>query len=184
MKNHTPHVVDDILTWTKTAVFDLPLMSAQQALGVEVSVDTKETATVTAWQGYDASVRVLTAVVDALYRTPLTSTVVDNAMAAFLRWQQVGNAMTGAMFSGLWYTLGVPKTTDLQALNEALTQLATEVRKQRDAQATLLHLVAQLPRPPRTPEQTDTTESSFRRYVAPQHRASLAMLRRTHQKGN
>lgn len=180
MNDHTPHLIDDVLTWTKTVTIDLPLAGAEWASGV----GTEETVTVAAWQGYDASIRALTAVVDLLYRMPLTGTVVDQTTQSFFRWQQVSNAITSAVSSSLCHTLGVPTTTDLLALDETLTQLTTEVRKQRDAQAVLLHLMMQLPHAPEPAEQTVTSESNTSRYPSSQQRAALAMLRRTHQKGN
>jgi hypothetical protein len=79
-------------------------------------------------------------------------------------------------------TLGVPTTTDLPGLNETLTQLATEVRKQRETEAECFHRKMLLPQVAKLPVQVGANESVLQRYAAPQHRAALAMLRRPHPK--
>ena len=178
MKNLTPHVVDDVLTWTKTLAIDLPLASTQWVFGT----GEEETATTTAWQGYDAGVRVLTAVVDSLYRAPLSGTVLDRAAAFFLRWQYVSHAMTDAAFSRLWHTIGISTAGEIQALEKAIAHLATEIREQRETQEALFQLAVRLPSATETAEHTSIPGFRFRGYAAPHRRALLTMKRTVHQK--
>src|SRR5687767_3935508 len=111
MENHTSHVIDDVLTWAKTFAIDLPLQSTQWVF----SSDKEKAITETAWQGYDASVRVLTSTIDTLYRLPLSGLVRDRTASTLLRWQRMSNAVTDAAFSGFWHTVGVPTTTEVRA---------------------------------------------------------------------
>src|SRR5581483_5166024 len=138
----------------------------------------------TAWQGYDAGVRVLAAAVDSLYRTPLASTVLDRSAAVFLRWQYVSHAMTGAAFSRLWHAIGISTAGEIHALGEAIARLATEIREQRDTQEALLQLAARLLRATESIEHGGIPGARFHRYAASRHRAPLAMKRTAHQEGN
>ncbi len=180
MKNRLPHVVDDVLLWAKTLTIDLPLASTQWVFGT----GKEETATAAAWQGYDAGVRLLTAAVDSLYRTSLTSTVFDRTVAVFLRWQHVSHVMTDAAFSRLWHTIDLPTARQLHALEGTIAQLMTEVHEQRDAQEVLLQLVARFPQATNAVEQADTSRSGFQRHAASRHQVPLTVTRLGHHKGN
>ena len=180
MNNHTLHIVDDVFTWTKTLTIDLPFASTQWALGA----GREETVTATAWQGYDAGVRVLTATIDAFYQTPLSGTILDRVAAAFFHWQHVSNAVTGAVFSLLRHTADVPTTAELRLLEETIAHLATEVREQREVQEVLMHLATRLLHSVETTERTNLSDSRFRTYAAPPHQLPPTVTRTAHHKGN
>jgi len=179
MNNHTAHIVDDILIATKAFTVDLPLASMQWAFGI----GKEETATTTAWQGYDANVRVATAVVDSLYRAPLSGIVFDRTLAVALRWQQLSNAVTGTVFSGFRHIVGMPTVSTVHELEETDAHLAAELDVQGDLQKVLLQQIA---RPSST---TDITQPRHipklrvRRHARLQHQLSLAAKQLAHQHG-
>jgi hypothetical protein len=94
-KQPTAQGAVDFATAYKSFFFDLPMASLKWSLGVGEEKD----ATTAAWNGYDASVRMTTAAIDALYRSPLFSDVFGRTLSTMLQWQKVGNAVSGAMFT-------------------------------------------------------------------------------------
>jgi len=179
MNNHTAHIVDDILIATKAFTVDLPLASMQWAFGI----GKEETATTTAWQGYDASVRVATAVVDSLYRAPLSGIVFDRTLTVALRWQQLSNAVIGTVFPGFRHTVGMPTASVVHELEAANVRLAAEIDVQRDLRKVFLQQIAQ---PSGT---TDITQPRLipklraRRHARLQHQLSIAAKQLAHQHG-
>ena len=138
----------DFTTAYKSFFFDLPVASLRWGLGVGGEKD----ATIAAWKGYDASVRMATAAIDALYRNPLFSDIFGRTLSSLLRWQQIGNAMSGAVFTSLWATIGIPTATELQGLSEQLRSLEhhlSQMAHKKDVQKLLDEvraLEARLPR--------------------------------------
>ena len=179
MNNHSAHIVDDIWIATKAFTVDLPLASMQWAFGI----GKEETATTTAWQGYDASVRVATAVVDSLYRAPLSGIVFDRTLAAALRWHQLSNAVTGTVFPGFRQIVGMPAASAVHELEATNAPLAAEIDEQRDLQEVFLQQNA---RPSST---TDITQPRHipklrvRRHARLRHQLSLAAKQLAHQHG-
>jgi hypothetical protein len=111
--------VEDVTTAYKSFFFDLPIASVKWGLGIGGEKD----AVTAAWKGYDASVRMATAAIDALYRNPLFSDVFSRTLSTMLRWQQIGNAVSGTVFTSLWKVMGVPTADEVQALAEQLRGL-------------------------------------------------------------
>ena len=139
----------DFATAYKSFFFDLPMASLKWRLGVGEEKD----AATAAWKGYDASVRMATAAIDALYRNPLFSDTFSRTLSTLLRWQQVGNTVNSTVFTSLWKTMGVPTAAELQGLSEqlrGLEQRLPRLANKKDVQ-TLLDQVraleARLPRP-------------------------------------
>ena len=130
MNNSTTHIIDDQLRWAKTLTVDLPLAMTRWAVGM----GTEEMATTTAWHGYDASVRVLTSAVDALYRAPITAVVFGRTVDAALRLQRLSNAVTGMVFAGFRRAATLPTTIASQEFNATTPQLAADIRKQQELQ--------------------------------------------------
>lgn len=111
--------MEDLLTAYKTFTVDLPLAGTRWAFGIGQE---KDLAT-TAWKGYDASIRVATAAVDSIYRTPLFGTTVSNVANQMLRWQQLGNSATKLLSNNLQQGVGIPTPAAAQALTERVTRL-------------------------------------------------------------
>lgn len=112
--------MEDLLTAYKTFTVDLPLAGTRWAFGIGQEKDV----TTTAWKGYDASIRLATAAVDSLYRTPLFGTAVSNVASQMLRWQQLGNSATNLLSTTLRRQgVAIPTTAEVQALTERVTRL-------------------------------------------------------------
>lgn len=111
--------MEDLLTAYKTFTVDLPLAGTRWAFGLGQEKDM----TTTAWKGYDASIRVATAAVDSLYRTPLFGTTVSTVANQVLRWQQLGTSATKLISTNLRQNVNIPITAEVQALTERVTIL-------------------------------------------------------------
>jgi hypothetical protein len=111
--------MEDLLTAYKTFTVDLPLAGTRWAFGLGQEKDV----TTTAWKGYDASIRLATAVVDSLYRTPLFGTTVSGVANQMLRWQQLGSSATSLLSTTLGQAVGISTPTEIQTLTERVTRL-------------------------------------------------------------
>ncbi|MGE0822396.1 MAG: hypothetical protein AB7G75_02555 [Candidatus Binatia bacterium] len=176
MTHRTALVVDDLITWTKTLAIDLPLTSTQWAFGTVK----EETVTTTAWQGYDAGVRLLTNAIDAAYRSPISSVLVDRLAVAFLRWERLRTATSSTVFPRLSQLVGLPTMTHVRGLEETIARLTTEVQEQRSTNETLALLATRLLQTLENPEQTPYSQSDRngrrdqqRRFGAPRPRTAL-----------
>jgi hypothetical protein len=127
---------EDLTTIYKTLFFDLPLAGAKWGMGIGAEKETTETA----WKAYDASVRLAASAIDNLYRSPLFSQVASRTLTDTLRWQRVGNAVSGAVLTGLWRTLGVPTAAEVQGLSDQVRALETRLAQKKDVQAVLEQL--------------------------------------------
>jgi hypothetical protein len=132
--------IDDFFILIRSVFVDLPLTGIQWQCGV----GKKEAVTGTAWKGYDAGVRLATAAMDNLYRSPLTAEVLSRAAPVLLRWHRINNAVTGAVFTGLWQTVGLSTTAETRALREAIARLAADIRLQRQENEVLIGLLTSL----------------------------------------
>ena len=122
----------------KTVLLDLPLTAARRGLGIG---EPGELATLLG-DGYDTSVRLAGASVDALYRDPRFEAAAAGAIDRLLRWQRLAEAVRGAAFSALWRGLGLATAADARALRR-------EIRSLRESLATRPGIHAAAPRPPR-----------------------------------
>jgi len=130
--------VEDLLAITKTFFFDLPYTGVRLGLGVE----SMEVATKVVWKGYDAGVRLVTTAIDSLYRNPLYSEMLNRSLPGVLRWQKFSNALTETFFVGLWRTVSLPTSYEIQALHEDLRSLSAHLLSQSQESETLAGLVA------------------------------------------
>ncbi|TMA51885.1 MAG: hypothetical protein E6J80_12935 [Deltaproteobacteria bacterium] len=124
MAAKTSQHAEDLVTIYQTLFLDLPLAGARWGLGIKGAKETAEVA----WKGYDAWVRFTSTSLDELYRNPLFAATVARSLDGWLRWRQLSNALAGAFFAGLWPAVGLPKTTEIQALHVEVRALREEVR--------------------------------------------------------
>jgi len=101
-----------------------------------------EVATKVVWKGYDAGVRLVTTAIDSLYRNPLYSEMLNRSLPGVLRWQKFSNALTETFFVGLWRTVSLPTSYEIQALHEDLRSLSAHLLSQSQESETLAGLVA------------------------------------------
>jgi hypothetical protein len=59
-----------------------------------------------------------------------------------LRWQKLSNALTETFFAGLWRTVSLPTSYEIQALHEDLRSLSAQFLIQRQESETLAGLAA------------------------------------------
>jgi len=171
--------INDLLTLTRSVFVDLPLAGIQWGWGI----GPEEAVTKTAWKGYDAGVRLATAAIDNLYRLPLTAEVLTRVAPVLLRWQRINNAAAGAVFTGLWQTVGLPTTAEARALREAVACLAAEVRLQRQENEALIGLTTRLMQA--LDAQTPVTPPSlFNGFVLNEQVLQLKTKPTAHEKGN
>jgi hypothetical protein len=111
--------MEDLFTAYKMFTVDLPLAGTRWAFGFGQEKDV----TTTAWKGYDASIRLATAAVDSLYRTPLFGTTVSGVANQMLRWQQLGNSVTNLFLANRQQGVGLPARAEIQTLTERVTRL-------------------------------------------------------------
>ena len=124
MAAKTSQHAEDLVTIYQTLFLDLPLAGARWGLGIKGAKETAEVA----WKGYDAWVRFTSTSLDELYRNPLFAATVARSLDGWLRWRQLSNALAGAFFAGLWPAVGLPKTTEVQALHVEVRALREEFR--------------------------------------------------------
>jgi len=132
--------VEDLLAVTKMFFFELPYAGVRWGLGV----GNTDTATKAAWQGYDAGVRLATTAIDTLYRNPLYGELLNRSLPGVLRWQKLGNALTETFFAGLWRTMNLPTSCEVQAFHEELRSLSAHLLVQRQGSETLARLAADM----------------------------------------
>jgi hypothetical protein len=129
----TEQAVKDLTTVYTSLLFDLPLASVRQGTGLAGEKETTEAV----WKGYDASVRLATAAIDTLYRSPLFGDAVSRTLNELLRWQRVTNAVSGTVLTGMWRALGVPTVADVRGISDQLHALEarlTEPSTKREIQ--------------------------------------------------
>ncbi len=117
------HMMTDAMKVYKALVFDLPVTGIRQGLSL---ADNQETTT-SAWDGYDALVRLTSQGIDTLYRTPQFAEATARALDGFLRWQQVSNALTKTVLTGLTQAAGLPSAKETRALQAEIRALREEV---------------------------------------------------------
>lgn len=115
----TGQAVKDLTTVYTSLLLDLPLASVRQGAGLAGEKETSEVV----WKGYDAGVRLTTAAIDTLYRSPLFSDAVSRTLNELLRWQRVTNAVSGTVLTGMWRALGVPTAVDVRGISDQLHAL-------------------------------------------------------------
>ncbi len=122
----TAQAVKDLTTVYTSLLLDLPLASVRQGAGL---AGEKE-ATEAVWKGYDAGVRLATAVINTLYRNPLFGDAVSRTLDGMLRWQRVTNVVSGTMLTGIWRALGIPTAADVRGISEQLHALEARLAEQ------------------------------------------------------
>ena len=122
-ETNVTNMMTDAMKVYKALFFDLPVAGIRQGLGL---ADDQETTT-SAWGGYDAMVRLTSQGIDNLYRTPQFAEATAQALDGFLRWQQVSNALTKTVLTGLTQAAGLPSANETRALQAEIRALREEV---------------------------------------------------------
>jgi hypothetical protein len=142
-KQTDPAMPDMMLAALKALAFELPVAGMKRGIGKAENAAVAESA----WKGYDASIRLVSASIDRLYRSRRLATLLAGPVEGLLRWQRLNNALTGAFFAALWRAVDLPTATEVNALREELGSLAASVK----AQSETIEALALPPRPQRVP---------------------------------
>ena len=122
-ENNVANMMTNAMKVYKTLFFDLPVAGVRQSVGLAGDTET----TTSAWSGYDAMVRMTSRGIDSLYRTPQFVEATARSLDGFLRWQQVGNALTKTILTGLTQAAGLPSENETKALQAEIRALREEV---------------------------------------------------------
>ena len=87
-----------LLAMYKAALFDFPLAGATWGLGMGQKKKVFEAT----WRGCDVWVRLASASIDNLYRSPLFGDVLASSLDRWLRWQRLNQTAVGTFFAALW----------------------------------------------------------------------------------
>jgi hypothetical protein len=107
------------------AVVEMPFAGVKGLLAQDGERRGEQALQQAGWKVYDAWVRLLTESANSLYASPEVGSSVGRSIEASLKWQRLGNAMTGAFFAALWPAVGLPSAAEL-------TELRAEVGALRD----------------------------------------------------
>ena len=116
--------VSDLLVLYKALLIELPAVAAKLGLGIAKEKELAETA----WKSYDAGVRLANAATGKLFSNPLFAGLVGRSLGPLLRVQRLVNSASGALFAGLWLSVGLPTASEVQALRAELESLHHELR--------------------------------------------------------
>jgi hypothetical protein len=119
---------DMVSTALKTTLVDLPVAGLKRALGMAE----KRSLTETAWRSYDASMRLVSASIDSLYRSGLLGALIARPVEGLLRWQRLNNALAGAFFTTVWRAMDLPTANEVNTLREEIHVLAACVKAHGD----------------------------------------------------
>ncbi|HYL57397.1 MAG TPA: hypothetical protein VEU51_00900 [Candidatus Acidoferrales bacterium] len=81
------------------------------------------------WKAYDKVVEVANNATNRLYSSPTFGQVLGTAIDTMLRVQRFNAAVTGAFFSALWPTVGLPTATEVEAMRNDVRALRDELRE-------------------------------------------------------
>ena len=114
----------DLLTVYKAVFIKLPIVAAKKGLGVAKENELEDTA----WQGYDACVRLINAATGRLYSSPLFGDLVGRSLDSLLRVQRLSSSVSGTFFTALWVTVGLPTANEIQRLRAEVEGVRRELR--------------------------------------------------------
>ncbi len=116
--------VKDLLALYKALFIELPMAGTKAGLGIAKDNEVEQAA----WKAYDASVRLANYSINGMFTNPFFGSCLGQALPGFLKWQQLSNSMAGAFFAGLWSAVGLPASSEVQAIRTELQGLRLEFR--------------------------------------------------------
>ncbi|HZC45922.1 MAG TPA: hypothetical protein VE243_05560 [Candidatus Acidoferrum sp.] len=98
------------------------------------------------WKAYDTVIGAANNVTNRAFTSQAVGQVLGGAVDMMLRWQRLNFAVSGALFSVLWPSVGLPSSTEVEGLRSDMRALREELREavaerdSKDAFASELHL--------------------------------------------
>jgi hypothetical protein len=113
-----------LLALAEVALIDLPAAVTLRAFKAETDSDLYKAG----WKAYEAAAGVATDLTNRAYAnrsvTKFSARMIENS----LKTQRFVDALSGAFFSALWPSLGLPMASDIEALRRDVKALREEVR--------------------------------------------------------
>jgi len=116
--------VKELLALYKALFIELPVAGSKAGLGIAKDNEFEQAA----WKAYDAWVRLASYSTNRLFTNPFLGASVGRALPQFLQLQRLTNSMAGAFFAGLWSAVGLPASSEVQAIRVELQGLRLEFR--------------------------------------------------------
>jgi len=114
----------DVKILVKSILIEIPTEAAKRALGV----GKENRLEATAWESYEAAIRLINEATGGLYSNPLFGDIVERSLGPVLQVQRVANAVSGALFPALWSVIDLPSGTEVQRIRADLKDLRRELR--------------------------------------------------------
>jgi len=113
-----------LLALAEVALIDLPAAVTLRAFKAETDSDLYKAG----WKAYEAATGVVTDLTNRAYANRSVTKVSARMIENSLRTQRFVDALSGAFFSALWPSLGLPMASDIEALRRDVKALREEVR--------------------------------------------------------
>jgi hypothetical protein len=113
-----------LLALAEVALIDLPAAVTLRAFKTETDGDLYKAG----WKAYEAATGVVTDLTNRAYANRSVAKVGARMLENGLRTQRFVDALSGAFFSALWPSVGLPLASDIEALRRDVKALREEVR--------------------------------------------------------
>jgi hypothetical protein len=126
----TSPVASAIAKFAEAALLELPITAVKRLASQADERQMYEAG----WKAYDALVGLTNEATKSLYTNPRFGEIAGRSLDTFVRWQRFSNAVTGAFFSSLWPTVGLPTANEVEAVREDIRSLREELAANRAAE--------------------------------------------------
>jgi len=113
-----------LLALAEVALIDLPAAVTLRAFKAETDGELYKAG----WKAYEAATGVVTDLTNRAYANRSVAKVGARMLENGLRTQRFVDALSGAFFSALWPSVGLPMASDIEALRRDVKALREEVR--------------------------------------------------------
>jgi len=80
------------------------------------------------WKAYDTVIGAANNTTNRVFTSPAVGQVLGGAIDVMLRWQRFNAAVAGAFFSALWPAVGLPSSTEVEAIRRDVRSMREELR--------------------------------------------------------
>ncbi len=116
--------VQELVALYKTLFIELPVAGSKLSLGIARDNELEQVA----WKAYDTFVRLANYSTNRLFANPFLGASIARALPPFLQLRRLADSMAGAVFAGLWSAVGLPASSEVQAIRLELQGLRLEFR--------------------------------------------------------
>jgi hypothetical protein len=123
----TSPVASALVKFAEATLLELPVATVKRI----VSPDNERAMYEAGWKAYDAFVGLTNEATKQIYSSRRFGEIAGRSIDTFVRWQRFSNAVTGAFFTSLWPTIGLPTSTEVEAVREDIRSLREELAATR-----------------------------------------------------